>query len=193
MHATTKPLAAAAAMSAGVVLSFVVGESGSAALSAGWRTASRARACQVQGHERFKRHARRHGGQDAAPICCCVSQGPHRRLQVGHHHRPTKHPRGEGHHRREGGAVTQVEVPGGPGESRAGWWVRRRTLSGHGASKQGDSAPTSHPAEPASALCPRAPPRRRERQLRCCWPAPPGVATAAARPAGCGVHRRRTT
>ena len=66
---------------------------------------------QVQRHQRLERRAGGHRSQHALAVCRSVRQRAHRRLQVGHHHRATEHPRREGHHRGERGPIAQVQVP----------------------------------------------------------------------------------
>ena len=107
MQATTKPLAAAAATSSGVV----------------WSARSRLllhvqrykcaceRACEVQRHQRLEGDTRRDSSEDATPVRLRLRHRPHGGLEVGHHHRTAKHARAERHDRGERRAVAKVEVP----------------------------------------------------------------------------------
>ena len=66
---------------------------------------------QVQRHQRFERHSRRQGGQDARTIVTGGGYGRHRRAQIGHDDRSRELAR---RMRQDGGqrlAIAKMEVP----------------------------------------------------------------------------------
>ena len=66
---------------------------------------------QVQRHQRLKRHACGHGGQDACFVGQCLRGGGHRRFEVGHDDGAGKLRSGVRHDSVHGSTIAHVQVP----------------------------------------------------------------------------------